>query len=36
VLADRNYWSPKQQEQGREQGLRLLAPYKISKREPAP
>lgn len=36
VLADRNYWSPKQQEQWREHGLHLLAPYKSSKREPAP
>jgi hypothetical protein len=29
-----NCWSPKQQEQWREQGLRLLAPYKSAKREP--
>lgn len=36
VLADRNYWSPKQQHWWREQGLHLLAPYKSSKREPAP
>lgn len=36
VLADRNYWSPSQQELWKEQGLRLLAPYKSKKREPAP
>jgi hypothetical protein len=36
VLADRNYWSPPQQQEWREQGLRLLAPYKSAKREPAP
>lgn len=36
VLADRNYWSPRQQQEWREQGLHLLAPYKSSKREPAP
>lgn len=36
VLADRNYWSPRQQADWQEQGVRLLAPYKSSKREPAP
>ena len=36
VLADRNYWSPKHQRVWQEQDLRLLAPYKSKKREPAP
>ena len=36
VLADRNYWSPRHQHSWQERGLRLLAPYKSAKREPAP
>lgn len=35
VLADRNYWSPRQQAQWRDQDLLLLAPYKSRKHEPA-
>ena len=36
VLADRNYWSPPQQQAWQEQGLRLLAPYRSKRREPLP
>ena len=36
VLADRNYWSPRQQQAWREQGLHLLAPYKSRQREKQP
>ncbi len=36
VLGDRNYWSPQLQEQGLEQGLLWLTPYKSAKREKQP
>ncbi len=36
VLPDRNYWSPPQQQEWREQNLFLLAPHKSKTREPAP
>jgi Transposase DDE domain len=36
ALGDRNYWSPKVTAQVRTQGVHLLAPFKMSKRERTP
>ncbi len=36
VLGDRNYWSPRLKEQGLQQGLIWLTPYKSAKREKKP
>lgn len=36
ALADRNYWSPPLIEQFKEQGLRLIAPFRMKSTDPAP
>jgi IS5 family transposase len=36
VLADRNYWSPNLRARLREHGLRLLAPFRLKRKEAAP